>query len=122
MEAGAPHGVGLAGDGDEVAAIEQVEEVFGVVLDDRDAHSWRTAGDVFQSLLKALPPHAAGDVATWNRFAEALAFETGIDPGLITPDSPLLLPDKGVWGGIKEGCLTVIVLWLILLIVAVVLS
>ena len=120
MEAGPPRSVGLVGDGDEIAAIEHVEKVFGVILDDRDAPSWRTAGDVFASLLNALPPHAAVEVATWTRFAEALALETGIDPSLITRDSPLLLPDKGIWGGVKEGCLAVAILWLILSIAAIV--
>jgi hypothetical protein len=32
----------------------------------------------------------------------------------------LLLPDKGIWGGIKEGCLFVAVLWLALLVAAIV--
>ena len=120
MEAGPPRCVGLAGDGDEIAAIENVEDVFGVTLDDQDAPLWLTAGDVFASLLKALPPDAAADPTTWRRFAEALAAETGIDPCLITNNSPLLLPDKGTWGGIKEGCLFVAVLWMALLVAAIV--
>jgi hypothetical protein len=120
MEAGPPRSVGLVGDGDEIAAIEHVEEVFGVILDNQDGPSWRTAGDVFASLVNALPSGAAGDMTTWARFAEALAFETGIDPSTITRDSPLLLPDKGLWGGIKEGCLAVAVLWLLLLVAAIV--
>lgn len=107
MEEEPPYSIGLSGDGDEVAAIEEVERAFGVVLDDRDAPHWRTAGAVFTSLLKALPADAATDPGTWGRFTEALASETGIDPGLITKHSPLLLPDKGFWGGFKEvwgGC------------------
>ena len=120
MEAGPPRCVGLVGDGDEIAAIEKVEAVFDVNLDDQDAPSWFTAGDVFASLLKVMPPDSADDMATWTRFAGALTEETGIDPGLITKDSPLLLPGKGIWGGIKEGCLAVSLLWLALLVVAIV--
>lgn len=104
------YNVGLGGDGDEVAAIEDVEEEFGVTLDDRDAPQWLTAGDVFASLLKVLPSNASTDPATWERFAEALSGQTGIDPSLITKSSPLLLPDKGFWGGFKEiwsGCVLV---------------
>ncbi|HEV2121304.1 MAG TPA: hypothetical protein VGW38_00825 [Chloroflexota bacterium] len=69
-------------------------------------------------MLKALPADAATDPSTWGRFAEALARETGIDPGLITKNSPLLLPDKGFWGGFKEiwsGCVW---FWVALLLVA----
>ena len=102
MEAEPPYCVGLAGDGDEIAAIEHVEEVFGVAFDDQEARQWRTAGDVFASLLKALPPDAATDPGTWEGFAKALADETGIDPCLITKNSPLLLPDKGFWGASKR--------------------
>jgi hypothetical protein len=102
MEGEPPCCVGLVGDGDDIAAIENVEEAFGVTLDDQDAPLWSTAGDVFASLLKALPPDAATDVATWERFARALASETGIDPSVITKNSPLLLPDKGFWGGFRE--------------------
>lgn len=120
MEAETPRCIGLAGDGDEIAAIENVESEFGISLDDQDAPSWFTAGDVFTSLLRALPPDAADDQATWRRFAEALAVETGIDPYLITKDSRLLLPDKGIWRGIKEGCLIVAALWLALLVAAIV--
>jgi hypothetical protein len=91
MEAAPPYSVGLAGDGDEIAAIENVEEAFGVTLDDKDAPDWRTAGDLFVSLLKVLPPHATGDATIWERFATALAWESGIDPQKIIRDSPLLL-------------------------------
>lgn len=120
MEAEPPSCVGLAGDGDEVAAIEHVEEVFGVTLDDQDAPQWKTAGDVFASLLKALPPGAASDVTTWERFAKALAWETGVDPSQITEGSPLLLPDKGFWTGFKEIWVGVAFLWLALLFAAIV--
>ncbi|MEG3179397.1 hypothetical protein [Sphingomonas sp. LT1P40] len=84
------HSVGLGGDGDEIWAIEEVETAFGVKLDDKDAIGWVTAGDVFRSLHKALPSVEMGTPEEWNRFATALARQTGIDPELITPESPLL--------------------------------
>ena len=119
MEAVPPCSVGLGGDGDEVAAIENVEEAFGVTFDDQGAPAWRTAGDVFASLLKVLPPEASGDVTIWERFAAALALETGINPQQITPDSPLLLPDKGTWGHVKEALFIVGLVWLAMLLLAV---
>lgn len=87
------HSVGLGGDGDEIHAIEDVEEVFGVRLDTRDASGWVTAGDVFRSLQRADSRIGAED---WPRFAHALSRETGMNPTLITPDSPLL-DNNGIW-------------------------
>jgi hypothetical protein len=55
METEAPKSVGLGGDGDEIAAITDVERALGVKLDYADAPHWRTAGDVFASICKALP-------------------------------------------------------------------
>ena len=121
MEADAPCSVGLVGDGDEVAAIGHIEEVFGITLDDRDAPRWVTAGDVYASLLETLPPDRATDAATWNRFAQALARETGIDPALVSKDSPLLLEDQGFWAGFKEPWGFVAFLWGALLLLVIVL-
>jgi hypothetical protein len=120
MEAAPPYSVGLVGDGDDVAAIENVEEAFGVTLDDQDAPKWLTAGDLFASLLTVLPPHASGDVSIWKRFAAALALETGVDPEQITRDSPLMLPDKGTWGHVKEALFIVALLWLVVLLIVVI--
>ncbi|MCW4463158.1 hypothetical protein OK349_15710 [Sphingomonas sp. BT-65] len=82
--------VGLGGDGDEIAAIEDVEAEFGIALDVADANEWSTAGDVFQSLAKALPAGEAAHPGTWRRFATALTQQTGIDANRITAESPLL--------------------------------
>jgi hypothetical protein len=82
--------VGLGGDGDEVAAIEEVEQTFGVRLDDADAPAWETAGDVFASLLKALPEDHASEAELWPRFAHAISRETGVDPATLVRESPLL--------------------------------
>lgn len=82
----------LGGDGDDVAAIENVEDAFGVTLDISDASHWLTIGDIWASLLKELPQAAAGDPATWQRFCEAMAFETGVDPKAIALETALLGP------------------------------
>jgi len=81
-------GVGLGGDGDEILAIERVEECFGVKLDLSDAGNWRTAGDVYRTLCKALPPGEGDKAETWTRFAWALGEDAG-DPKYIEPDSLL---------------------------------
>ena len=120
MEAAPPFFVGLVGDGDHVAALEDVEQAFGVALEQPGGPAWQTAGDMFVSLLATLPPEAAADPATWERFTTALALETGVDPRRITADSPLLLPDKGFGGHLKEALLFTALLWLAMLLGAVV--
>lgn len=99
MDQHQPVSVGLGTDGDEIAAIDEVEAVFAVTLDYADAPNWQTAGDVFRSLLNVLPTDIANAPDTWDRFATALTHETGVDPATITPDSPLLdeaLPWRGL--------------------------
>jgi hypothetical protein len=102
----------LVGDGDEGAALEEVEREFGVTLPDEDAPGWHTAGDLFASLIETLPSELAADPATWQRFVQALCRETGADSRLISRTSPLFLPDPGFWAGLKEGC--VVYLWCLL--------
>ena len=85
------HSVGLAGDLDEVDAIRDVEREFGVKLDYSDSRNWVTAGHVYAALCDALPPDAPGE-GRWDRFAAALAQQTGVDPALLTIDSPLIGP------------------------------
>jgi hypothetical protein len=82
--------VGLGGDGDEIAAIDDIERTFGVKLDYADAPNWSTAGDVFRSLRKALPAEELNSPDLWKRFAAALSGQTGVNPNEIDPDSPLL--------------------------------
>jgi hypothetical protein len=99
MDEQKPVSVGLGGDGDEIAAIDEVEATFGVTLDYADAPTWQTAGDVFRSLQNSLPADIANAPDTWDRFATALTYQTGIDPAKIRPDSPLL--DEAVpWRGL----------------------
>ena len=85
-----PKSVGLGGDGDEIHAIQDVEDAFGVILDKADAPHWLTAGDVFVSLCRALPTDIRDDGDTWVRFAKALTEGTGVDPKVIEKNSPLL--------------------------------
>ncbi|HEV7288544.1 hypothetical protein [Sphingomonas sp.] len=94
-----PASVGFGSDGDEIAAINEIEITFGVTLDYADAPTWQTAGDVFRSLQSRLPADVANTPDTWNRFAAALTHETGVDSTTITPESPLL--DEGSsWRGL----------------------
>ena len=94
--------VGLGGDGDEIAAIREVEEEFGVRLDYANAGSWCTAGDVYAALCKALPAEKVGEPGTWERFAAALGRETGVSASRLTPQSELLSED-GHWIGVADG-------------------
>jgi hypothetical protein len=85
-----PVSVGLGGDGDEIAAIADVEDAFGVKLDHSDASGWLTAGDVFDSLRRALPSGERDATDLWERFTTALSAETDVDPRNIERGSPLL--------------------------------
>jgi len=85
-----PYSLGLGGDGDEVAAIEEVERSFAITLDYSDAGQWRTAGDVFAAVQRQLPPEQAESGETWGLFTEAISRETGVDPALVRPETLLL--------------------------------
>ena len=83
--------IGLGGDGDEVDAIQAVERHFAVTLDYGDAPGWRTAGDVFRSLLTALPSDQRDRKDLWPTFATIMCNETGADPSRVGPDTLLLI-------------------------------
>lgn len=102
MEKRVCHSVGLAGDLDEVQVIQDVEEAFAIKLDYSDAPGWFTAGDVFASLERALAPDAKKEPDVWDRFATVLARQTGMDPSLIEPCSPLLSSSR-FWARINEA-------------------
>jgi hypothetical protein len=85
-----PESVGLGGDGDEIAAIADVEDAFGIKLDYSDASHWVTAGDAFDSLRRALPDDDRDKGDLWDQFATALSTGTGVDPAKIQRGSPLL--------------------------------
>lgn len=118
-----PKSVGLGGDGDEIHALEDVEQAFGVKLDYSDAKNWHTAGDVFLSLCRALPANVRDDNDVWVRFTEALAYQTGVDPEGIEKDSPLMSKSRfwaqfanasaGIWIIIGTGMLALVV-WALL--------
>jgi hypothetical protein len=61
-----------------------------VDLDDADASEWWTAGDVFPSLLRALPPERRNADVAWAPFCEAICRETGVDPLKVRPETKLL--------------------------------
>lgn len=85
-----PRSLGLGGDGDEIAAIKEVERCFSVRLDYSNSQSWTTAGNVFVALQKALPAEQAAAHDTWPRFAEVICSETGVDPSRVTHETLLL--------------------------------
>jgi len=90
--------LGLGGDGDEIAAITEVEQEFGVRLDYSSASEWRTAGDVFAALLQALPSGSRDGAHDWDRFVEAVSRETGVYPHRVTPSTLLLgKPIRYLW-------------------------
>lgn len=91
--------LGLGGDGDEIAAIEEVESTFGVTLDYSDAGNWSTVGDVHSALIRMLSAEEAAKPDVWARFTEAISRETGVDPTRIGPETELLLGGGG-WGSV----------------------
>ena len=85
-----PHSLGLAGDGDEIAAIAEVERQFGVKLDYSGSAQWATAGDVYAAIQKALPLDHGASRSVWPMFAKAISQETGVDGNAVTPETRLL--------------------------------
>ena len=92
-----PTSLGLRGDGDEIAAIRDVECRFDVELDYADASNWRTVGDVFQALRKTLPKNEAEDGEIWATFVEAISAETGVDPTKVEAETLLLGSGRFSW-------------------------
>lgn len=101
-----PKSLGLGGDGDEIAAIEQVERRFGVRLDTSDAHEWAKVGDVFAALQRALPEGRAEADETWTLFTDAICAETGVNAAEVTPET-MLLGQRRVhwWALVAFACL-----------------
>ena len=85
-----PHSLGLWGDGDEIAALRDVERKFAVQLNYSDACNWVTASDVFAALQRTLPASQAQNAETWRVFAEAISAVTGVDPAEVKPSTTLL--------------------------------
>lgn len=116
MNAPAHHSVGLGGDGDEISAIREVEEEFGVRLDYADARNWSTAGDVYAALRRALPADESDKPDVWDRFANALCRETGVRASTLTFESELL-SENGIWVHVANGSA---MLWSVIVIAALV--
>ena len=87
----AVNSVGLAGDGDEISAIRDIENAFNIKFDYDDAPNWITAGDLFASLKNRLSEKELNDVGLWDRFAFALSQETGVDPKALSSESLLII-------------------------------
>ncbi len=97
-----PISIGLGGDGDEVAAISEVERAFGVKLDYSDARRWLTAGDVFDALRNALSDDERERADLWERFATAICGITGVDPQAVERGSPLLSKSR-FWAHVADA-------------------
>jgi hypothetical protein len=82
--------IGFGGDGDQVDAFLALERHFGVSIDDAQCSQWRTAGDVFDALLQALPEDQLRRKDVWPPFAQIMCEETGADASRLSPDSLLL--------------------------------
>ena len=106
--------VGLAGDGDEIAAISDVEREFGITFDPDDAPGWFTAGNLFESLRAKLSGSSLSDREMWERFAIALSQETGVDPQSLSRESPLIL-DGHPWRNVHDLLGR---MWFVLLVIA----
>lgn len=80
----------LGGDGDEIDAIEKVEAEFGIAFDADDWERFVTVGDVWAAVLKELRLSEEEAAPLWLRFAEAIAWETGVDPRQVGPETVLI--------------------------------
>jgi hypothetical protein len=85
-----PTSLGLGGDGDEIAAIGEVERQFNVQLDYSEARHWKTVGYVYEALKRVLPSDQINSDETWPTFAQAVSKETGVDPWMVTCKTLLL--------------------------------
>lgn len=94
--------VGLAGDGDEISAIYDVQNAFNIKFDYDEAPNWITAGDLFASLKNKLSEKELSDRGLWDHFASALSQETGVDPKALSPESPLIL-DGHPWRRVHDA-------------------
>lgn len=110
--------VGLGGDGDEISAIEEVENEFGVRLDYSDADQWTTVGDVYAALLAQLSPEEAKKSDVWERFSRAICRETGISPSRIGLESGLIAED-GLWVSVVSERRTLFILAIVTAIIAI---
>lgn len=102
MDGKSPKSVGLGGDGDEIFAVADVECALSIKLDYGDALYWLTAGDLFASVQRVLPEQLREDPDVWQRFAVALCGQTGMNPKVIEPNSPLLSQSR-FWARLADA-------------------
>jgi hypothetical protein len=103
-----PTSVGLGGDGDEIAAIDDVERAFGVKLDNGTLHVG-SQRETYSLPSKSLPAEERDRPDVWKRFAVALCGQTGVNPDYIEPGSPLL-SDSRLWARLADASAVV---WII---------
>ena len=82
---------GLWGDGDETDALKLIEKRFGLRLAPTVVEQCRTAGDLYDALIRARPEIGNGKVA-WRRMVVALTWFTGLDPRQIARETLLIEP------------------------------
>lgn len=87
--------IGFGGDGDQVDAFLALERHFGVDIVDTDCGAWRTAGDVFDALLNAMPIEERLRQSNWSEFAAIMCEETGADATRLGPDTLMLAQPVG---------------------------
>lgn len=92
-----PTSLGLGGDGDEIAAIGEVERQFNVQLDYSEARDWKTVGDVYEALKCVLPSDQISSEKTWPIFVQAICEETGVDPWRVNAKTLLLGKKEFDW-------------------------
>lgn len=80
--------LGLGGDGDEIDAIEAVENAFSIRFDQSDANSWICVGDVFASLIRRLGSEPEQDRNLWRKFVAALGEGADLYPEEISQIDP----------------------------------
>jgi hypothetical protein len=89
------YSIGLGGDGDEVDAVQLVERRMHLSLDYADAPNWRTAGDLFNAVVRA-KPELEGSRIAWRRMSVALCWYTGANLRHVVPTT-ILIDDTTLW-------------------------
>lgn len=94
--------LGLAGDGDEVDAIDRVERAFGIRFEHADCENFGTVGDVWSSLIKELRLTEIDAAVHWPSFVRILGDDTLWEPHFeeVTLETRLIgpgLPLRAWW-------------------------
>jgi hypothetical protein len=104
-----PSSLNLEPDGDDVDFVQEVETVFGLHLTQADVGSWRTVGDVYDTICRLMPDDVSRDGAC----ADAMAFyriRRGLAefaPGTkLKPGTPLRAFEAAGWRNVLDGLAT----------------